>query len=250
MYADGLTGPSRADDMSRNVKYHTPTKAPRRVSVSSRSSLSEDDDHGYSGVEDVSDSDEDDEEHVFAAEEEHIRNSRKRAPPRPPPESEDDADEEAEDDEDNWNGILSEESADEGAEDLGVHTEHDDHNDFDAHSDFIFETETQERHVRFTGVPDSDSDSTTSETSEDVRGLWPDLFVDQASLDPRFRREIENDDDGSSNSGSFWDYHGSQDLAPVNDDSDTPVATPMPAPEETTPVPAELDGYESEFARP
>jgi len=233
--------------MSRNVKYHTPTKAPRRVSVSSRSSLSEDDDHGYSGVEDVSDSDEDDEEHVFAAEEEHIRNSRKRAPPRPPPESEDDADEEAEDDEDNWNGILSEESADEGVEDLGVHTEQP---DFDAHSDFIFETETQERHVRFTGVPDSDSDSTTSETSEDVRGLWPDLFVDQASLDPRFRREIENDDDGSSNSGSFWDYHSSQDLAPVNDDSDTPVATPMPAPEAATPVPAELDGYESESARP
>ena len=264
--------------MSRNVrqKYpRTPAKATKRRGSNSSSSLNlSDDDNGYSGVEDVSESDDDDDEHVFAAEEKHIitNASRKRvqATTRPLDSEDDDADadEEAEDEEDgeeeeedaaedvavddtaSWNGILSDHNS--------PTTEHD--------PNYIFNQEitTVERHVRFTGVPDSDSDSTTSETSEDIEGFFPDIFVDQNALDPAFRREIEHDDD-SSNSGSFWDFNtssqdmlvrGAEDEAAAGPGSDdiTPVATPAASrvpTEVSTPIATgevqELDGYESEF---
>lgn len=252
--------------MSRNIRRKQPsTTAARRGSDSSSSlNLSSDDENGYSGVEDVSDSDEDDEQHVFAAEEEHLKEqvthaSRKRStvPPRPLESEDDDADEEAEDDEEeadedvpeddengSWDGILSEPES--------TTTEAVNYN-------FEQELANVERHVRFTGVPDSDSDSTTSEMSEDdAQDFFPDIFVDQNALDPAFRRELEKDYD-SSNSGSFWDFHNnSQEFmhAEVNsdeDNDDTPTATPRAsqAPTEaSTPIAStefqELDGYETD----
>ncbi len=62
------------------------------------------------------------------------------------------------------------------------------------------------RQVRFAGVPDIDSDSTTSDTTDDVAQIFPDLFVEQTSLDPAFRREIEQDPDDGSSNGSYWDF--------------------------------------------
>ena len=262
--------------MSRNVrqKYpHTPVKAAkRRGSDTTTSSLNlsddSDDDHGYSGVEDVSDSDDEDEEHVFAAEEKHIINAtRKRAveTPRPPEPEDDDADEEAEEEEDDDDDEpVQEEAADDNGSWDGILSEHES-SATEQLSNYILEQEmaSVERHVRFTGVPDSDSDSTTSETSEDHEGFFPDIFIDQNALDPAFRREIENDED-SSHSGSFWDFHNSQDMMPASDDElaedsdSTPIATPLPTGMVTitptpTPTPTpppevqELDGYESEF---
>ncbi|KAK4158234.1 hypothetical protein C8A00DRAFT_10963 [Chaetomidium leptoderma] len=257
--------------MSRNIrKKHAPApaRAPKRRDYDS-SSVDLSDDSGYSGVEDVTDSEDDDEDHVFAAEEEHIitNASRKRSlvPPRPLiDDDDDDADEESEadeeeeaepedadpaDDSESWDGILSD------PEDLPPPQP--------LTSDLLGQlTNTVERHVRFTGVPESDSDSTTSETSE-INDFFPDIFVEQNALDPSFRREIEDDDETSSN-GSFWDFHhsGSQDLMARGSDDEagaqdfdiTPRVTPRPSQPPTdlstaVAIPVEmqeLDGYETD----
>ncbi|KAI8304717.1 hypothetical protein K4K61_005921 [Colletotrichum sp. SAR11_59] len=262
--------------MSRNVRNKSSAAsrkaAKRRDSVTSSSSFNLSDDDGYSAVEDISDSSDDDDEDVVAAEEEHILHEvlppSISSSPRPPivqeeddeDEDDDDDDQEEDDDEEeaaadvedsaSWDGIMSdvEESA------ASDHQHH--------------RSEPVERHVRF-DVPSSDSDST--DTEDDHADFFPDIFVDQSSLDPAFRREIENDDenDESENSNSFWDYHGdyhgAYDYAPDADseieaviqelgDDDTPIATPMTAGEVSempTPVAAyeetqELDGYETD----
>ncbi|KAL2022632.1 hypothetical protein VTK56DRAFT_4976 [Thermocarpiscus australiensis] len=262
--------------MGRTIRLKfppAPARAVQRRDCDS-SSLDLSDDNGYSGVDDVSDSDDEDEEHVFAAEEEHIISvaSRKRssAPPRPLTEDAgDDADieegeadeEEEEDDEDE---SEDGDAANDSASWDGISSDHDDDEVIPAEPLPSDNSEqgagTVERHVRFAGVPDSDTDSTTSETSDTIHDFFPDIFVEQSSLDPSFRREIEDDDDCSSNS-SFWDFQGgSQDLwSPDSDDevaardSDlTPTATPRPSQPPTevaTPVSAEvqdLDGYETD----
>lgn len=257
--------------MSRHIrqKYppaRAPVRAPKRRDYDS-SSVDLSDESGYSGVEDVTDSEDDDEDHVFAAEEEHIINvSRKRslAPPRPLTVEDDDADEESEADEEEEDE-AEEDPADDSASWDGILSDHDEPIPTDSLATDLLDGIAAipvERHVRFEGVPDSDSDSTTSETSE-INDFFPDIFVEQSALDPSFRREIEDDDETSSN-GSFWDFHnGSQELKPHESDDEgdqyldaTPLATPrasQPPPELSTPIgiPAEvqeLDGYESEFA--
>lgn len=273
--------------MSRNIRLKipsTPVKvAKRRLSDSSdSSSLNLSDDDGYSAVEDVSESEDDDEEHVLAAEEDHIATnaSRKRAPPRPVDESDDadeeDGDEEDEDDDDAEHDAEDDDAPDEHESWDGILSDPDD-DVVEQPASYILDQNTTdvEKHVRFTGVPDSDSESTTTEASEDdMHDFFPDIFVAQNNLDPAFRKEIENDDN-SSNSGSFWDFHsGSQDFYEVDSDNErivhdseetTPTVTPMAsaAPTEvSTPVAIlqdfddsddlddvdELDGYECEFA--
>jgi len=270
--------------MSRNVRQkfpRTPVKVnkKRRLSDSSSSSLNLSDDDGYSGVEDVSESDDDDDEHVFAAEEETIISEelKKSSEPSRPVDVEDgDADAEEDDDEDD-EVVDDDDAVYESSEWDGNSS--DNENTVTEIPFTIFEEEPApvERHVRFTGVPDSDSDSTTSETS-DHEEFFPDIFVDQSILDPGFRHEIERDDD-SENSESFWDFHSSsQDLIGAESDDEagesddiTPTQTPMPTPTVTpmisraatevfSPVnfplnfpsvetndTLELDGYESEF---
>lgn len=274
--------------MSRNVrKKHpqTPVKATkavkRRGSDTTTSSiyLTSDDESGYSGVEDVSESDEADPAHVNAAEDRFIRldASRKRSPPRPHvPEEDDDADEEAEADDDSAEEEENDDDDDVAVQDGG---EYDNWDGFPSEIDsttteqvnnyLIEEDLVLERRVRFTGVPDSDSDSTASDTSENHSDFFPDIFVDQNSLDPGFKRQLEVEDDDSSTSGSYWDLtpggdlfsddtwrnsgHNIQDLA-SQDFDDTPTATPMASglvSEMSSPTPSiedeELDGYESEF---
>ncbi|KAK3324797.1 hypothetical protein B0T19DRAFT_239181 [Cercophora scortea] len=267
--------------MSRNVRQK---QAPSSVQATrkrrgsdSSSSLNLSDDDGYSGVEDVSDSDDDDDEHVFAAEEEHIisNESPRRRPVAPPPRPEQDSDEDAdeddgddedddedEDDDDDEDEPEDDDAGDDNASWNGIQSDRDDTAAVELACNYIIgqDVTSVQRHVRFTGVPDSDSDSTTSETSDnDVEDFFPDIFVAQNSLDPSFRREIEEDED-SSNSGSFWDLNTSSqnmfepesDDAAQESDDDTPTATPMmsqtptaastPAPEELQ----ELDGYETD----
>ncbi|KAL2148620.1 hypothetical protein VTH82DRAFT_2174 [Thermothelomyces myriococcoides] len=261
--------------MSRNVRQKYPPKpvrAPKRRDYDS-SSLDLSDDSGYSGVEDVTDSDDDDEEHVVAAEEEHIISDalRKRSsgPSRPlvdNDDEDDDADEESEADEEDDGeievGPEDAEQHDDSASWEGFSSDHDDEliPAGPASLDLLDQVSINTgRHVRFVGVPDSDTDSTTTDTSEitDTNDFFPDIFVEQSALDPVFRREIERDDETSSNS-SFWDFYaGSQDVAvgDLEDDRDeTPTATPRPnlppsnvstpgpVPEETQ----ELDGYETD----
>ncbi|KPM42179.1 hypothetical protein AK830_g4394 [Neonectria ditissima] len=265
--------------MSRNVRRKNPTtpvkatKRRRRVSDTSSSSFDLSDEGGYSAVEEISDSSDDDEEDVAAAEEQNILGETNIATPTAPrprlildedPESSDaDADDDDDDDDDDeeddanadaddddngsWAGIMSD--VDEG----GISDFFQDAN--------VFGSDTPiERHVHF-DVPSSDSDSTDSE--DDHADLFPDIFVSQNSLDPSFRREIENDPDESSGSGSFWDYSYGNADQPDSDaeevvrqlsDDDTPTATPMasqPVTAASTPLPSfeepqELDGYETD----
>ncbi|KAF5243825.1 hypothetical protein FANTH_8019 [Fusarium anthophilum] len=265
--------------MSRNLKqkFTTPVKktktAQRRRRVSdtpSASSLDLSDDGGYSAVEDISDSSDDDEDDVAAAEEENILEETHVPPtppqaPRPQPtieedDEEEEEEEEVEQDDDEQEGLDIED--DDAASWGGIVT--DDEDQPDVYQDAnIFGEEPTERHVHF-DVPSSDSDST--DTEDEIQGFFPDIFVSQNNLDPAFRREIENDPNESSDSGSFWDFnnqYGEQDDDSDAEeifrqiDDDTPIATPMasqPATAASTPQPipfgfeesTELDGYETD----
>jgi hypothetical protein len=186
--------------------------------------------------------------------------------PRPQQSDDSDADEEQEEDDDEEQVDDEDEEDEEDVADnaswAGILSEIED-NTASAPSVYLLDQDviSVERHVRFAGVPDSDSDSTDSDTTEEIQGFFPDIFVKQSSLDPAFRREIEYDPDESSNSSSFWDFHSSQDKFGADSDNDevvaadddTPTVTPtasQPPTEMSTPVPSddvqELDGYESE----
>lgn len=271
--------------MPSNHRLYKPTAitlkaANRRVAQPPTPDLSGDE--GYSALEDLDESDDDDEEDVDAVEEKHIIGHSGHVVRSPRPlfdiegdlvqndgdEDGDDEDEGADDDdnddddaayqdddEKSWNGVSAENSdADDGTDPFApTHTE---------------------RHVRFANVPDSDSDDT--DTDDDHADMFPDIFVDQAALDPAIRRAINRDPDESSGSGSFWDFQGGfgynssgesdvdlflpsalQSAAP-SDDELTPTATPVvsqamgfpsaePSPTRASDLPLDLDGFDSEL---
>ena len=71
------------------------------------------------------------------------------------------------------------------------------------------------RRVRFVDDTKDPSSSTSSGTSDFDQDIFPDLFVQQDSLDPTFRKLIENDQDADTQSligseGSYWDLGDSQ----------------------------------------
>ncbi|KAI0171923.1 hypothetical protein GGR52DRAFT_548314 [Hypoxylon sp. FL1284] len=233
--------------MSRNVRQHqpptTPVKASRRRGSDSSSSLDLSDEGGYSGVDDISDS-EDDEEDINAAEEEHIlafglqaQVKRTSSSPRPHHVEEEEDGEDEDEDEDEYEG--DDDDADENASWEGISSEADAEDDLTNDQGYT----STERRVRF-DIPEDSSDGDSTETDDDVgQGFFPDLFVDKSILDPSFRREIEHDPDpyDSSNSEAFWDLHGNGGMiegsieadfdalinAAMEDDDSTPVATPM-----------------------
>lgn len=76
------------------------------------------------------------------------------------------------------------------------------------------QTVPPQRRVRFEERAEADmSDETDSDNDSD---FFPDLFIQQDHLDPRFRRLIEKDDDhelyqdDSSNAGSEWDFEADE----------------------------------------
>lgn len=273
-----------AKNMPRNARPKSSASrkvTKRRDSDTSTSSSSLDlsDDGGYSAVEDITDSDDDDEEDVDAVEEEHIitrvvSNNRPNGSPRPDQtevaqeqEQEQDADSEDTDDDDLEAETADADIDDDGSWD-GIVSEVDENVSSDNHA--TPHRAAHERHVRFANVPSSDSDST--DTDDDHADFFPDLFVDQNTLDPAFRRELELDDDDASStaSGTFWDFHGvyeynASDDAEVEaiiqelENDNTPVVglSPFPLQDAAEVVPGtnletveedvqELDGYESE----
>jgi hypothetical protein len=240
--------------MSRNIRQKypiTPVKASKRRGSDSSSLGDLSDSDGYSAVGDISDSDED-EEDVIAAEEEHIleyggRESTQSSP-RPVFEQDEEGDDEAADDDDE-----EEEEDDDDDDDDDEDAASNDNTSWEGimsgnEADVAVPQGVVERRVRF-DVPESDGDTTETdeEINAEINHIFPDIFVAQSALDPSFRREIEHDDDHSSDSGSFWDLHShdnesqpfyqfAQDGATFTDsdvfaallDSDsTPVATPM-----------------------
>ncbi|KAK4232410.1 hypothetical protein QBC38DRAFT_95925 [Podospora fimiseda] len=245
--------------MSRNIRQKYPQgsrprprikltniKRRRDSDTSSPSSLNLSDDEGYSGVEDVSESDDDD-EHVVAAEEEFIKADKLKiaSAPARPLEEENDADEEDDGEDDDEDGIDLDDD-DEDDDDSGIEWPGPDPYIFGQSDEEV--TPVVERHVRFAGIPDSDSDSTSTDTDDDGK-FFPDIFVDEDHLDPAFRREIDNDDNMSDSSGSYWDYH--QDVPNFHSEND---ATPMDTPGANEPLKCgfnedsddELDGYETD----
>ena len=226
---------------------------PRRVSVSS-SSLDLSDDDGYSAVEEISDDEDEDEEDVTAVEEENILANGLNShvvTPRPPSESDDeeyignDHGLDIEDDDgESWNGIVSEVDQSKVP-------------DFYQEASAFNNDPQVERHVRF-DIPSSDSDST--ETEDDHADMFPDIFISQNSLDPAFRREINNNDAESFESWSFWDHHGqyrdwqrSDGVGIVRQYPEQDNIAPLaPAPVITSTAVSDfdpsqdLDGYESE----
>ncbi|KAF4976874.1 hypothetical protein FZEAL_6516 [Fusarium zealandicum] len=271
--------------MSRSIKrkFAAPPKVKtanrrRRVSETpSSSSLDLSDEGGYSAVEDISDSSDDDEEDVAAAEEENILEETHVPTPQPAPRPRLILDEEDNDDKDNDGDDDDDEEEDEPEEAGAAVDDEADEDETGSWGGIVSEVEGDlsdyyqdanifgadipiERHVHF-DVPSSDSDST--DTEDDHADLFPDIFVSQNALDPAFRREIENDPDESSGSGSFWDYgyqYGEQADSDAEEiirqlsDDDTLLATPMASQVATaasTPTPAfeelqELDGYETD----
>lgn len=287
--------------MTRNIRRKAaapPAKTKRRRGSDNSSTPDLSSDGGYSALDEVSDSEDDDEDGVYAAEEKHIIKdvTKIRHGPSPRPvaqKEEEDADEEegdgdgdgGSDDEDeddlddlddaDFADFIAQEDGnkdnDGGAEDSANAKFADDGaswngiSESDAnHNGAVVGVQASppKRQVRFAGVPDSDSDSTTSEVSVHDSQYFPDIFVEQNLLDPGFRREIEHESD-SSVSSSFWDYsygYGLEPDASAVQLSDADLfAAGLPDPVDVLLPPVvekeevveddELDGYESEFAR-
>ncbi|KAI1437148.1 hypothetical protein GGR50DRAFT_646271 [Xylaria sp. CBS 124048] len=223
-----------------------PVRTISRRDSDSLSSLDLSDESGYSGVEDITGSD-DDEEDVEAAEEEHILSDELQhtvqSSPRPNTDDEDDEIDDADDEE----AIIDDEAGDyEGDDDDAEESASFDGFPSDSDSEEFEEDVTgipaptvQQRRVRF-DVPPSDDDDT--ETDEDTaHRFFPDLFVDKSTLDPSFRQEVDQNSDSDSDSDAYWDhYETSGTLGLFEDDEsdfealvkamqedDTPVATPI-----------------------
>ncbi|KFY36682.1 hypothetical protein V494_05008 [Pseudogymnoascus sp. VKM F-4513 (FW-928)] len=199
--------------MSRNVRQrpntsHTGQKTPRR----SRNTLTSDEDDDYSGVDLISDSEED-EPDVEVAEEQAIIES----------EEEDDfVNPQPTDNEDEFWGPYD---SLKGGPDLFPDDQTDQSLPADVLSgaaEWMGSADDSEpevtRRVRFDL---SDSETVGSDIDDNI---FPDIFLDQGSLDPGFRRTIENDknkdnDDSASDDGSYWDFRGEDDEM-VEDDVD------------------------------
>jgi hypothetical protein len=248
----------------------------RRASVASTSStfdLSSNDNDNYSGVDDISDDEDDDEDDVFAAEEQAIMGEDTPSPgstPRPHAESTEDwlNDGDHEEDEDDYDEDLDESNS------VTANDHTDDSGSWEGIPsdvpelpvDSLFDQESEHvphRRVRF-NVPSDDSSSDSTEDDDDHGEWYPDIFVDQSSLDPSFRRQIEKEQDESSASDSFWDhtalYHGDDeseagdlDVQIIKDESPIlgEAAPAVNASNDVAPLfrqqdlDEELDGYES-----
>lgn len=202
--------------MSRNFREKPLTSVGKKSVKRSRNSFVSDDDD-YSGVDLISDS-EGDEPDVEVAEEQAIIESEEEDDDYASPQLQ------ADDDKSSWGGLdmfddnpdlfFGEQIVRPAIPDIftvptGWMTE--------AGSDDESQPETARR-VRFDL---SDTDTAVSEIEDNI---FPDIFLEQGSLDPGFRRTIENDqnkdnDDPPSDDGSYWDFRG-DDVEIVEEDHD------------------------------
>ena len=252
----------------------------RRGSVASTSTsfdLSSNDNDNYSGVDDISD-DEDDDEDVFAVEERALMGETSPSPPSTPRprlatidewDHDGDDDESDEDNDDDGGSVTAnEDSDDDDGSWTGIKS---DPADADLPTSDFYDQQTpfaNPRRVRF-NVPSDDDDGSSSDSTEDDHAeMYPDIFVDQSTLDPSFRRQIEKEwDESSSVSDGFWDYNTSlypgyfeeSEAGDVADQFNRQTAAaiaeslashnhqdPSPPQEDDAASPNELDGYECE----
>ncbi|KAI1269313.1 hypothetical protein F5Y18DRAFT_374206 [Xylariaceae sp. FL1019] len=268
----------------------------RRDSTSS-SSLDLSDEGGYSSLDNNAVESDEDEEDVEAAEEEHILSNERHQARRSPWPTNNDEDDEADDGEEDEADDGDDEDEDQGDDDITDEEEGIPENtswegfspedlqvDDGGASPLLPSAQILKRRVRF-DVPDSEDDETeTDEETAYTNGMFPDLFVDKSTLDPTFRREVDQNEDVDSDS-SFWDHYGTTNptfedmeffngndahyedlegkiLSLFDDENTTPVATPAtqndPSTTLSTPMPSpekfefdedlddELDGYLSD----
>lgn len=203
--------------MSRNVRQKPVGSKTGKKSVKRSKNSIASDDSDYSGVDLISDSEEDEPDVEVAEEQAIIESEEEEDYASPQPVQDDDQDSWANFDvfEDNPGVYFEEQIAQivrptvpdifTGATGWIA----------DAGSDDESQPETARR-VRFD--LSSDSDTAPSDVEDNI---FPDIFLEQGSLDPGFRRTIENDhdkdnDDPPSDDGSYWDFRG--DDAEVEDE--------------------------------
>lgn len=223
--------------MSRNLR-HKPSTVPasKKSTRTTRSSNNASDSDLYAGVDLISDSEED-EADVEVAEEQAIIESEECGEEEEDDDDDDDDDDDADatpqpeddDGQSSWAGFDIEDNSflrdDPFFDDQMAQTHVTDPYTEAAFWADLYEVRNNEiftntgRRVRF---DISDSDTVASDADDD---MFPDIFVDQNSLDPGFRRAIENDgnndnDDPPSDEGSCWDFRGDEAkiLENANDD--------------------------------
>lgn len=192
--------------MSRNLRHKSSTKEVARKSTKMPSARDASSDDDYSGVDLISDADEDEPDVEVAEEQAIIEEEEDDNDATLQPDTNDDGDD---DDQSSWAGfdvddedlrVLSDcPIFEEHRSRMATPTMHDEVN--------LFAT-TSSRRVRF-DLSDSDT------SSVEDNGIFPDIFLDQNSLDPAFRQTIENDlnndnDDPPSDDGSYWDFRGEE----------------------------------------
>jgi hypothetical protein len=194
-----------------------PSSASKKTPKRARTILTSDDDD-YSGVDLISDTEED-EPDVEVAEEQAIIESEEDEDSHasPQPEQEDD-------DASDWGGFELEDDPglffDEQMARTNAPDMYSSATGWIAGQNSGDESPTETaRRVRFDL---SDSDTAVSDIEDNI---FPDIFLDQNSLDPGFRRSIENDrdndnDDPPSEDGSYWDFRGDEQETPANTDMD------------------------------
>jgi hypothetical protein len=197
--------------MSRNIGRKTEARKGKKSPSkrSNKSDYSSDDD--YAGVDLITDSEEE-EPDVEVAEEQAIIDSEEELDdgllPIPQPS--------VDDDQSSWGGFdLDEQFMGEGQH-FNEQISRMENQDWNTTED-----ETLTRRPSKVHFEDSDSDSGLSDPEDDT--IFPDIFLDQSSLDPNFRRVIENDNDedeggASSDDGSYWDFQGSDGHQPEGSD--------------------------------
>lgn len=186
--------------MSRNLRHkqsrHVLANKSNKTPVVSDHSSDDD----YAGVDLISDTEED-EPDVEVAEEQAIIES-----------EEDEIDDtvlqpDKDDDQGSWAGFDLDDEPTFGGGDPLFHEEITRTSTPNMYAETTAWEATNSRRVRFDL---SDSDSSDTEVN-----IFPDIFLDQSSLDPQFRQTIENDhnkdnDDPPSSEGSYWDFRGDE----------------------------------------
>lgn len=248
--------PQKTAKVAKAPKVAKPPKKRRFSDTSSSLDLSSD--GGYSELEDADDSDDEDEDDVEAAEAEHyttrdtgelLRDDHVASSSSRPRLSEDEDAENSDDDDDDPSVDVNLVEGTDSEDDQPNSDDAEDSPEWAGFQSDMDESVSEqpilkpilnqdppkdERRVRF-AVP-SDSDDTDDD--EEMLEFFPDIFIAQEALDSNFRREIEEDPDDSSNSGTYWDYSNGQEANPWFVDSDvevfqnpsyatTPVATPL-----------------------
>ena len=205
--------------MSRNLRHKQspPILAKKSIKKALASDNSSDDD--YAGVDLISDTEED-EPDVEVAEEQAIIES-----------EEDDNDDavlqpDNDDDQSSWAGFDLDNEPTFGSGDPLFDEQISRTSTPNMYAEATAWEVTRSRRVRFDL---SDSDSSGTEVN-----VFPDIFLDQNSLDPQFRQTIENDynndnDDPPSDEGSYWDFRGDEvdvtENADVEEDEDSQGST-------------------------